>query len=48
MNMRIGLDHHQFTHFDRAGFAHPAEIVSFKIDEHDVLRPFFWMTDQFA
>ncbi len=44
----IPLDEHQPIDFNRAVFAHAAEIVAPEIDEHDVLGALFRIGEEFG
>ena len=39
----VALHIHQVLHFNRSIFAHPAQIVAAKIDQHDVLGAFLFV-----
>ncbi len=44
----VVLVHHEFGDFHRAVRTHPAQVVPFEIDEHDVLSPLFRVEVEFV
>ena len=44
----ILLDRHEFVNLHAAESADAAQVISFEIDEHEVLRPFFFICKQFT
>ena len=48
VDVGILLDRHEFVDPHAAESADAAQVISFEIDEHEVLRPFFFICKQFT
>ena len=48
VHVLIGLDGHQLVDPYGAGLAHPSEIVTLQVDQHDVLGPFLGVGRELA
>src|SRR6266581_7270449 len=47
-HMAVTLDLHEFRHAHSAEFRNPADIISRKIDKHDVFGAFLWIGEQLS
>src|SRR5438034_7335881 len=47
-HMAVTLDLHEFRHVHSTEFSNAADIISRKIDKHDVLGAFLWIGEQLS